>query len=244
MQLDPTDAKVALAQAQAELGQAERKVHGYFANEQALAGQVAARAADIARADAQIVERPVRPRPRPHRARPPPAAGPDRRGLRRRADPGAEPLDHAPRRPSAQARAATIQAEANRRRGRSGQQRRQHRPDQRRAGLRATPRSPPPGPRSPPPSSTLTAPCSARRSTAWSPRRTSQIGQRVQVGATLMTVVPIDQAYVDANFKEVQLRKVRDGPAGRADRRPLRRRREVPRPCGRASPAAPARPSP
>ena len=42
-------------------------------------------------------------------------------------------------------------------------------------------------------------------------RRDVQVGQRVQAGATLMMVVPISQAYVDANFKEVQLAKVRPG---------------------------------
>jgi membrane fusion protein (multidrug efflux system) len=42
-------------------------------------------------------------------------------------------------------------------------------------------------------------------------RRQVQVGQRVQAGATLMTVTPIQQAYVDANFKEVQLAKVRPG---------------------------------
>ena len=38
-----------------------------------------------------------------------------------------------------------------------------------------------------------------------------QIGQRVDVGTTLMTVVPLSQVYVDANFKEGQLRRVRVG---------------------------------
>jgi membrane fusion protein (multidrug efflux system) len=42
-------------------------------------------------------------------------------------------------------------------------------------------------------------------------RRNVQIGQRVAPGATLMQVVPIQQAYVDANFKEGQLRKVAIG---------------------------------
>jgi membrane fusion protein (multidrug efflux system) len=42
-------------------------------------------------------------------------------------------------------------------------------------------------------------------------KRQVSVGQRVQIGATLMNVVPIDQVYVDANFKEVQLRKVRAG---------------------------------
>jgi membrane fusion protein (multidrug efflux system) len=40
-------------------------------------------------------------------------------------------------------------------------------------------------------------------------RRQVQVGQRVAIGAELMTVVPVSQVYVDANFKEVQLRKVK-----------------------------------
>jgi len=42
-------------------------------------------------------------------------------------------------------------------------------------------------------------------------RRQVQVGQRVQAGAMLMVVVPIQAAYVDANFKEVQLAEVRPG---------------------------------
>lgn len=42
-------------------------------------------------------------------------------------------------------------------------------------------------------------------------RRQVQIGQRVATGSPLMTVVPMQQAFVDANFKEVQLKKVRIG---------------------------------
>ncbi|HWU14058.1 MAG TPA: HlyD family efflux transporter periplasmic adaptor subunit, partial [Caulobacter sp.] len=42
-------------------------------------------------------------------------------------------------------------------------------------------------------------------------RRNVQAGQRVAAGAVLMQVVPVQQAYVDANFKEGQLRKVRIG---------------------------------
>lgn len=38
-----------------------------------------------------------------------------------------------------------------------------------------------------------------------------QIGQRVQVGQALMSVVPVTSAYVDANFKEGQLTQVRQG---------------------------------
>ncbi len=42
-------------------------------------------------------------------------------------------------------------------------------------------------------------------------KREVQVGQRVQSGMPLMAVVPIQAAYVDANFKEVQLAKVRPG---------------------------------
>jgi len=42
-------------------------------------------------------------------------------------------------------------------------------------------------------------------------RRQVQVGQRVQPGAMLMTVVPVQAAYVDANFKEVELKKVKPG---------------------------------
>jgi membrane fusion protein (multidrug efflux system) len=42
-------------------------------------------------------------------------------------------------------------------------------------------------------------------------KRTVQTGQMVQSGTPLMSVVPVQQAYVSANFKEVQLGKVRVG---------------------------------
>ncbi len=42
-------------------------------------------------------------------------------------------------------------------------------------------------------------------------KRQVQLGQRVQPGTTLMTVVPLDQVWVDANFKETQLGKMRIG---------------------------------
>jgi membrane fusion protein, multidrug efflux system len=42
-------------------------------------------------------------------------------------------------------------------------------------------------------------------------QRAVQIGQRVAPGAPLMTIVPISEAHVDANFKESQLRRVRAG---------------------------------
>ena len=42
-------------------------------------------------------------------------------------------------------------------------------------------------------------------------RRAVQVGQRVSPGAPLMTVVPLEQVWVDANFKEGQLPNLRAG---------------------------------
>jgi membrane fusion protein (multidrug efflux system) len=42
-------------------------------------------------------------------------------------------------------------------------------------------------------------------------RRNIQVGQRVQAGTGLMSVVALDQVWVDANFKEGQLRSLRIG---------------------------------
>jgi membrane fusion protein (multidrug efflux system) len=42
-------------------------------------------------------------------------------------------------------------------------------------------------------------------------QRQVQIGQKVAPGTPLMRVVPLGQAYVNANYKEVQLRKVKIG---------------------------------
>ena len=42
-------------------------------------------------------------------------------------------------------------------------------------------------------------------------QKAAQIGQRVDVGQVLMTVVPENQAYVNANFKEGQLTRVHNG---------------------------------
>jgi membrane fusion protein (multidrug efflux system) len=42
-------------------------------------------------------------------------------------------------------------------------------------------------------------------------RRSVQLGQRVQAGATLLSIVPLSDVWVDANFKESQLRNLRIG---------------------------------
>lgn len=42
-------------------------------------------------------------------------------------------------------------------------------------------------------------------------KRNVQLGQRVAIGAPLMTIVPLSQIWVDANYKETQLRRIRIG---------------------------------
>jgi membrane fusion protein (multidrug efflux system) len=42
-------------------------------------------------------------------------------------------------------------------------------------------------------------------------KRQIQLGQRVAQGTPIMTIVPLNQVYIDANFKERQLRNVRVG---------------------------------
>ena len=42
-------------------------------------------------------------------------------------------------------------------------------------------------------------------------KRSVQVGQRIAPGAPLMSIVPLDQVWVDANFKESQLRAMRIG---------------------------------
>jgi membrane fusion protein (multidrug efflux system) len=47
--------------------------------------------------------------------------------------------------------------------------------------------------------------------TGYVAKRSTQLGQRVQPGVTLMTVVPLEQVWVEANFKETQLANMRIG---------------------------------
>lgn len=208
VQIDDTDAKIALAQAEAQLGQAERKVRGYFSNDQALQAQIVARQADITRADAQIA-----------------SAESDldraKTELERRerlASSGAVSGDELTQAQNqfktaqaglAQAKAAKAQAEANRLAANGARDintalisgltpelnpevaaARAHR-DAAQLDLDRT---------------VIRAPIDGVVA-----KKNVEVGQRVAVGANLMTIVPVTQSYVDANFKEVQLRKMRIG---------------------------------
>lgn len=208
VRLDDTDARIALAGAEAQLAAAERRVRSLVANDGERSAQVAARAADASRANAQITA-----------AR----ADLDRASidLRRREDlaqTGAisdEELTTARNARSTaaanlQAAQATLaQASAQREAAVGSRSTNQAligdgnvstNPDvlaaraaveQARLDLQRT---------------VIRAPVDGIVS-----RRQVQVGQRVQAGAVLMFIVPVQSAYVDANFKEVELTDVRPG---------------------------------
>jgi membrane fusion protein (multidrug efflux system) len=206
--LDDTDARLAVDQAEAALGQAERRVRGYFANDRGLSAQVAGRAADQSRAAAQRLSA---------------QADLDKASLdldRRKAlaATGAisgEELTTAQNAYSraaaalASARAAEAQAAAGRdaslgaldaNRALTADTSVDTNPEVAAARARLA-----------------QARLDLSRTVIRAPldgvvtRRQAQVGQKVAAGAQLMMVVPVEQSYVDANFKEGQLAKVRPG---------------------------------
>lgn len=208
VRLDDSDTRVALEQARAMLGQAERKVRGYYSTSAALAGQIAARDADIVRADAQIMS-----------AKSDLERAQTELGRRQRlATTGAVSGDeltqaqnqfHTAQAALAQANAGRVQALANKAAAAASREVNQalivdssFQDNPEIAAARAN---------------VATAELNQSRTTLYAPvdgvvaKKQVAVGQRVAVGATLMSVVPIETAYVDANFKEVQLRKVRAG---------------------------------
>jgi membrane fusion protein (multidrug efflux system) len=192
--LDDSDARIAVAQAEAQLGQAERKVRGYAANDDAYVAQAAARQADIARARGDL-----------ERAR---------TDLKRRealAASGAVSGDEltAARNAFATAQAALNQALANAQATEGAR-------EANRVLIEGTPLE-----QNPEVAAARARLDAARlalsRTVLRAPiagviaKKAVQVGQQVQVGQPLMAVVPIADAYVDANFKEGQLRRVRVG---------------------------------
>ncbi|QUD88020.1 HlyD family secretion protein [Phenylobacterium montanum] len=208
VQLDDTDQKITLAQAQAQLGQAERKVQGYFANEGALSGQIAARDAEVVSADSRIVAAQSdldRARTEYGRREKLASSGAVSGDELTQAENAFKTAEAA----LAQARAAKAQAVANRIAAGgardintaliSGVSADQN-PEVAAARARVA-----------------AAQLDLDRTVLRAPidgviaKKNVAVGQRVAVGANLLTVVPITQSYVDANFKEVQLRKMKVG---------------------------------
>jgi len=192
--LDPADAQVALDQAEAQLAQAVREAHTLFVNNSTLEANIAARDADIVKAQAGVN-----------------LATDDlnrRQALVATGAVSKEEMHHIETQVAdansvlaaavASAHAAREQLESNQTLT-DGTSVEEH-PNVKRAAARvreaylALVRA------------RLPAPVSGQVA-----KRSVQVGQRVQPGTPLMAIVPLDNLWVDANFKEVQLRNMRVG---------------------------------
>ncbi|WP_422087325.1 efflux RND transporter periplasmic adaptor subunit [Variovorax sp.] len=192
VQLDPADAKVALEQAEAALAQAVRQVRTLYANNGSLAAQVTLRQSDIVKAQSDIAK-----------------AQDDlqrRRALSGNGAVSKEELNHAEtqldtaKSQLAAAQAGVVAAKEALVSNQSlteGTSVAQH-PSVLAAAAKvreaylATQRVAMPAPVD-----------------GYVAKRTVQLGQRVAAGTPMMSIVPLNQLWVDANFKEVQLRNIR-----------------------------------
>lgn len=194
VRIDPADADVALQQAEARLAQAVRQVRTRYVQNDSLAANVEVRQAEIERAQADL-KRAQSDLKRRHE-------------LARSGGVSGEELLHAEtalksaQSALAQAKAALAQAKAELATNQAltqGTTVAEH-PDVRAAAAAvrnawlAQSRT------------VLPAPVDGMVA-----RRSVQVGQRVAPGSVLMNVVPLDQIWVEANFKEGQLRKMQVG---------------------------------
>lgn len=194
VKLDTADFQVALDQAEAQLAQTVREVRALYAGNATLKAQVALREADLARVQADL----ARAQDDVDRRAPLVASGAV----------GKEEFQHAgaqlaaAKSALAAARSAALAAREQLATGQvmtDGTSVEQH-PNVQRAAARvreaalALKRAELPAP-----------------TTGHVAKRSVQLGQRVQAGAPLMTVVALDRLWVDANFKEGQLAELRIG---------------------------------
>ena len=194
VKLDPSDARVALNQAEAQLGQTVREVRTLFVNNAGLQAQIAAREADLARArsDALRAQEDVS----------------RREPLVKTGAVGKEEFNHALSQlqvAKSAVSAAESAVQAAREQLTSNQSLTQgvsveQHPNVQRAAAQVR-----------------EAYLNLSRTELLAPvdgyvaKRAVQLGQRVQAGAPLMSVVPLSDVWVDANFKEGQLRRLRIG---------------------------------
>ena len=194
VQLDPADSKVALDQAEANLAQTVRQVRTLYANNGGLAAQIALREADMARAQTDIA------RATEDLSR--------RQSLVGNGAVSKEELGHTQSQ-LAGAQSALSAAKAGVVAAREQLASNQALTDG--TTIEAHP-------------SVLAAAAKVReaylvaqRATLLAPldgyvaKRTVQLGQRVAAGTPLMSLIALNQLWVDANFKEVQLRDIRIG---------------------------------
>ncbi len=198
VQLDPADARVALDQAEAGLAQTVRQVRTLYANNGALAAQVRLRDAESVRAQGDVA------RATDDLAR--------RQSLSGNGAVSKEELNHAQSQLTT-ARSALAAAEAGVNAAREQLNSNQALTDGTQLELH--------------PSVQLAAAkvreahLATQRTALLAPvdgyvaKRSVQLGQRVAAGTPLMAVIPLSNVWVDANFKEVQLRHIRIGQPAR-----------------------------
>ncbi|TKC87699.1 HlyD family efflux transporter periplasmic adaptor subunit [Trinickia terrae] len=178
--LDPADARIALSNAEASLGQTVRRVSSLYVNNDFYAANVAQRESDLARANDDLRRR---------------------QAVANTGAVSAEDIAHA--RDAVNAAQAALdaarqQGEANH--ALTDRTTVEQHPDVQAAASKvrdaylAYARN------------TLPAPV-----TGYVAQRQVQVGQRVSPGTPLMAIVPLDGVWVDANFKEVQLKRMRIG---------------------------------
>jgi membrane fusion protein, multidrug efflux system len=206
--LDDSDAKIALAEARATLGQVERRVRGYFATDVALGGQVNSRDADIASANAKVASAKAdfaRAKIDLDRRQALAASGAvsgdeltQAENAFATAQAGLHSATAAREQALAQRAAAIGQRSVNKALFEGAEVKdnpevlaAHAKVDQAELNLRRT---------------RIVAPIDGVIA-----KNSVQVGQQVQPGELLMSIVPIESVYVDANYKEAQLRKVRVG---------------------------------
>jgi len=206
--LDPANARIAIAQAEADLAEARRKFRQTVATNTSLSAQVQARGADIAAARAQVAGAQAQyDKTRIDLQRRQALAGAG--AVSGEELTSARQANDAARAQLAAAQAAIAQAESTRRsaegqyaandalvRGSSEDsdpavQAARAKLDAARLDLERT---------------VIRAPIDGTVT-----KRQVQLGQRVAQGVPIMTIVPLTQVYIDANFKERQLERVRVG---------------------------------
>ena len=208
VRLDPADAKLALERAEAQLAQTVREVRTLYTNNGALAANIRLREAEVVRMQADV----ARAQDDVARRQPLMASGAV----------GGEEMKHAESTLTAaksalasaqSALAAAREQAASNEALTSGTSVDKH-PNVERAAA-----------------AVREAWLAVRRTDLPAPvtgqvaKRTVQVGQRVAPGTPLMSVIPLDQVWVEANFKEVQLRNIRIGQPVTADGRRLRQAR-------------------
>lgn len=194
VQLDPADAKVALQLAQANLAQAVRQVRGLYANNLTLAGQIAVRDTDIAKAQTDVA------RTTDDLVR--------RQSLVGNGAVSKEELAHAQSQ-VAQANSALTAAKASVAAARDQLGSNQTLTDGTKIDSHPSVQAAA--------AKVREAYLALHRTALPAPvdgvvaKRTVQLGQRVAAGTPLMSLIALNDLWVDANFKEVQLRNIRIG---------------------------------